>query len=208
MPSLFDLKYANLSGEGLKCQKKIYFRIFETTTFLRKKACENLNQKCYRPQEWAPELKYLLEKYRANRSDRFSDPITFFQLGSDPIRYSHYEMCFRADPITSDHKMPDLIGYVIGLQLVKQIPDQIETKNYRQGIKINRFCPILKLTRKLLVFYRKQKKDKINFRFLLMKVSLDDSLVDSKIYAKQSYLEDFFFDILLLTRNEMKACSE
>jgi hypothetical protein len=29
-----------------------------------------------------------------------------------------------------------------------------------------------------------------------MKVSLDDSLVDSKIYAKQSYFKEFVFKIL------------
>jgi ABC-type antimicrobial peptide transport system permease subunit len=51
-----------------------------------------------------------------------------------------------------------LISTSDSLRLVKQIPDQIGTKNYRQVIKIYRFFLNFKLTRKLLVFCRKKVK--------------------------------------------------
>jgi hypothetical protein len=90
---------------------------------------------------------------------------------------------------------------VIGLQLVKQIPDQIGTKKLSSGNENIPLISYFQTYQKTTSSLPKNKKKgtfliKINFGFSLIKVSLDDSLVDSKIYAKQSYLEDFFLRYL------------
>jgi hypothetical protein len=96
---------------------------------------------------------------RSNFIEDHTDPTHFFGESTDPIQF--FRRVHQSDPNFFSMCLLLLLASMListsdSLQLVKQIPDQIGTKNYRQVIKMYHFFPTFKLTRKLLVSCRKK----------------------------------------------------
>jgi hypothetical protein len=151
MPSFIQFEVCKPFWQRAQVSKKFIFSNFwNYTTLLQKKACENLNQKCYRPQRWAAELKYLLGKYRAGPSKPirsfFSDPITFFstRVRSDSIFKFWNVLPSRSDHIWSQNVRSDPSWVLKKEKLFVAFPNH---KNMYAGLLLlvaeicNKFAP-------------------------------------------------------------------
>jgi hypothetical protein len=118
MPSFIQFEVCKPFWRKAQVSKKnIFSNFWNYTTLLRKRACENLNQKCYRPQGWAPKLNICSKiPSRPEQTDQiiFSDPITFFstRVRSDLIFKFWNVLPSRSDHIWSQNVRSDRIQWV------------------------------------------------------------------------------------------------